>query len=1324
MAGLAIGMALMPPNRLGILEASVLGAILGGIGGLVGQAIAGLRKRTRLPAEPEGSDDSTAAGSNPPVASPQPSEMAAFSDLDETGPLAFLNRTERSRWEASKSAPDDNSAPDVVLAAAGVLVGLMLLAFAPMHAFVPVCAAAVIAAVAYLATAYLPHNKAFRPMVPALAVQAGHFTWLALGAAIMDQWAAVGIDLVILGAGLFWLAFRPNLGAVIFLSIYQAILLVLNALTLQACNGPVLQLALDVHMVLRAFALVALWIGWWRMHLRTQGQPSELIARVISGWGSEVHPDIDAADYEQLEPLADERKSPAVPKPATTKLAPASAGLAVGAALAAAEYGVLVAWHWTAWWMLAICLALVVASLVTFVVYQYQGVQRRTATGDALGYVGLAANVVSLILVACVVTAAAVTMPTVAKKPAAQQPSLGVTPPPRDSNKMPSLPQENVDDRDRTERIRKMLAEARAKQAADQARMRADHERWQQENAERAAEKARHRADFARKRQEEEAAALKPRWRPFEIPTTPSGRTGPISYQPETIVQAQQNLVQWKRGENGFRITSLRMPRHSASTQEGNHVAWSGDGRRLYTMAELNYVYEISVGDWTVRRRLRIWPPAKSICFCKDSLLVARETFVNQFSNFQVLTVDPKTLSPAEELDLPAALRIRDVSGSAGCKYLFAIDQGGQMLTAIDLAHLDAGNTDREAKLTRIPLSHAKQFQGWGELGVTPDGKTAIYHEWNNVVLLSIGKDGSLSTRQVPDGPCQEVHTSANSQSLVSQVGVSSPTGRGSWQIHDLPDLQKSLVTLPLESRCPRPDVDPVSGAILTFDNHVFSALDRLGNERKSLPLGDAIQRSGARISRSRSRLMAHPQGNRCLLLGSDWAVWLEWDDDGKPTGPAKEQTPLEAVWTRPDTRPTPNRTESPQSMESRIQKVLAWAAEELEKNRKQAELENAWRELRWQPLNTQPKPADSGSKNLVQAKTTQNGFRITRLNLCRDIPGASAINDFVAWSADGQRMFFAGDQTRQLREISLNDWTVNRSTLLPGRPRRVIRTQKSLVVACDLGNTSQDLVLVDPATMIANAHVILPTAGAICGSPASEVLYVIDADATTAVRIYLDTRKVQRQAFFKALTPQQQSDLRRMRGLQELVMTADGTHLVYCDQVNVDLIELQDHRIRGGYTAQRPVRERHVLAGPDPKRFVCGINVGKGPLRQQWGIYEAADQARPLLNLNSASRALPPALDPVSGGILVVDKNRFRVLDNSGKMERFLLDPSRELIVDGSPDIASYLPSRPTNVLAHPQGNRALIVGEDSSTWLQWDAEDKAKEPAKKTSVQDGRKK
>jgi hypothetical protein len=99
----------------------------------------------------------------------------------------------------------------------------------------------------------------------AWAVQAGHALWMMAGVALTGLWTQVAIDLVVLAVGLVWLWARPNLGAVIFLGLYQLSAGVVNVVALiHAQPGSVMHKALVAHVALRGAALALLVSGFMK----------------------------------------------------------------------------------------------------------------------------------------------------------------------------------------------------------------------------------------------------------------------------------------------------------------------------------------------------------------------------------------------------------------------------------------------------------------------------------------------------------------------------------------------------------------------------------------------------------------------------------------------------------------------------------------------------------------------------------------------------------------------------------------------------------------------------------------------------------------------------------------------------------------------------------------------------------------------------------------------------------------------------------------------------------------------------------------------------
>jgi hypothetical protein len=107
----------------------------------------------------------------------------------------------------------------------------------------------------------IPHSPtAFRL---AWAVQAGHAFWMVTNALVSGLWSQVAIDLVLLAIGLAWLWTRPNLGAVIFLALYQLSATAVNVYALiHAQFGSATHKALVADLAFRAAALALLAAGF------------------------------------------------------------------------------------------------------------------------------------------------------------------------------------------------------------------------------------------------------------------------------------------------------------------------------------------------------------------------------------------------------------------------------------------------------------------------------------------------------------------------------------------------------------------------------------------------------------------------------------------------------------------------------------------------------------------------------------------------------------------------------------------------------------------------------------------------------------------------------------------------------------------------------------------------------------------------------------------------------------------------------------------------------------------------------------------------------
>jgi hypothetical protein len=95
-------------------------------------------------------------------------------------------------------------------------------------------------------------------ILPAFAVNAGHFLWLSLSLFMLgaQAFAILGFDLLLYIIGLAWLLKKPSFGPLILLGIYQALSLGVNGYSLAvAAVGSGSHKALLVHVIWRAMAL-------------------------------------------------------------------------------------------------------------------------------------------------------------------------------------------------------------------------------------------------------------------------------------------------------------------------------------------------------------------------------------------------------------------------------------------------------------------------------------------------------------------------------------------------------------------------------------------------------------------------------------------------------------------------------------------------------------------------------------------------------------------------------------------------------------------------------------------------------------------------------------------------------------------------------------------------------------------------------------------------------------------------------------------------------------------------------------------------------------
>lgn len=111
----------------------------------------------------------------------------------------------------------------------------------------------------------LPY-KSVKPFGAAMAIIFGHLAWMIFGAMVSSLgFGPVAFDVLVMLTGLVWLLFRPGLGPVTLLAVYEIISLIVNINGIRQFEmGSVGNKALAAHIAIRSFALITLISGYLR----------------------------------------------------------------------------------------------------------------------------------------------------------------------------------------------------------------------------------------------------------------------------------------------------------------------------------------------------------------------------------------------------------------------------------------------------------------------------------------------------------------------------------------------------------------------------------------------------------------------------------------------------------------------------------------------------------------------------------------------------------------------------------------------------------------------------------------------------------------------------------------------------------------------------------------------------------------------------------------------------------------------------------------------------------------------------------------------------
>jgi hypothetical protein len=795
------------------------------------------------------------------------------------------------------------------------------------------------------------------------------------------------------------------------------------------------------------------------------------------------------------------------------------------------------------------------------------------------------------------------------------------------------------------------------------------------------------------------------------------------------------------------RITAMKLVvPNSFHGYPSSLVAWSPNGEHLYAIDPQGKVLDVRKRDWNFVRSLRLQPPPESLFVTKDLLGICRRARLQNIPlSLQVLFVDPATLQPVKELDFPRTMNVNAVAAAPASNSILAF--GGRSLWLVDTAPAPAEGAEVEAELKELP----SRFGVPRMFGMLADGTTALTLE-NQLCLTDLRPGHMGLIRQGPAPYLLAARCTAHPSRVLCQPQVTSTYLLPRWQLFDSGNLKKPVAEF-AAAGCTAPDVDPRSGDALYAFNSTFCALAGSNLLRLRVPLEQAQRQSAVRtafatgadadtlpsdlnpqrqpaargnrvrtprlrqpgVPEAASRVLAHPAGNGALVLGSNWSLWIEWDNRG---GSGTTVSPKDLL----SGAAYPSAAGSPATVAAAparpAEKIGPAAANPGGANpggdisaSDTKEFFRKWNAIQWRRETIAFEPRSADMSRLIRANSAQDGFKITRVNLPHEETLGMAAN-FAAWSPDGNSLYWLDRPRRLLGEIKLPSWTIDRMMHLPFPPEYLFFARTSLVVVGDPAADERPILIFDPAAFSQNAasgpagtnvgaqRATLPTRGPICGSSAAREIWAFDGSTQALARITLATHAVTRYGitFPPAARWAEPAEARKS---QELAVVGRGRTLALCDGRYFHLIDLLPTLRFQSSSVLKGDGEYHVFTGPDRDRFICaGYTSDAVALRlRKWSIYRADQMDASLANFSLLDCSIAPGLDPATGEFVVLHDKTVQIYDPSKKLRRSLHDASRE-------EKKALLPKNPHTILVHSQGGRALIVGEDGSTWIEWEAD------------------
>ena len=164
-------------------------------------------------------------------------------------------------------APSREGSGNKIGSVIGAVIGVSIGWYCGLTIFIPLVISWIVSAVLKNSAQHL------RNFHLPFGLEAGHMVWMLVGGVLTGHVPLVIIDAAVIAAGLVWLWFKPGLGPVLLLSLYNAVAGAVNISSLLGTDaeGP-LRKALVGHLAIRLFAVLLLWTGWSKQRKETRGE--------------------------------------------------------------------------------------------------------------------------------------------------------------------------------------------------------------------------------------------------------------------------------------------------------------------------------------------------------------------------------------------------------------------------------------------------------------------------------------------------------------------------------------------------------------------------------------------------------------------------------------------------------------------------------------------------------------------------------------------------------------------------------------------------------------------------------------------------------------------------------------------------------------------------------------------------------------------------------------------------------------------------------------------------------------------------------------------